>query len=382
MERKHICLVTNYSNTTNYGALLQAYALNRIINRMGYVAKDLYYVQSISNKREKIIARLLKCDFKSIFNQIKSRVDKARVKEQLDKRKLIMDGFRLSIPHTEKCSKDELKKISNEFDVFICGSDQIFRPNRNTGELEEHYWLGMVSDRCVKASYAASMGIESYSPDIEKKASEYLSSFHRISMREAGATEYIKKITGRQDIITAIDPVFLLTQEEWIDLSRPYNIEERYILVYMIHGTEKLFKSIKQFAAENQLKIITFPSMSYKRKSYEVNFADIEILDADPFQFIDLIYNAEYIFTDSFHGTAFSLILHKQSFVSKANEIAFSRIANILSITHAKELIIPAEGLTADKYKIKPEVDWTIVDKCIEDERNKSVKYLKEVIEL
>ena len=191
----------------------------------------------------------------------------------------------------------------------------------------------------------------------------------------------MKKITGRQDIITSIDPVFLLTQAEWLKLSKPYNIGEQYIFVYMIHGTEKLFRSIKQFSSENQLKIITFPSMSYKRKKYEIGFADIEIFDADPLQFISLINNAEYIFTDSFHGTAFSLILHKQAFVSKANEIAFSRIKNIISIMNAEKMIIPSEGLNSESYIVKPELDWKKVDLAIKEQRVLSIKYLREVIE-
>ena len=201
-------------------------------------------------------------------------------------------------------------------------------------------------------------------------------------MREESSAEYIRQITGREDVIVSVDPVFLIKRDDWISKLKPYEIEGKYILVYMIHGTERLFKSIKDFATENKLKIITFPSMSYKRKKYEVGFADIEILDADPFQFINLINNAEYLFTDSFHGTAFSLILHKQAFISSANEIAFSRIENILRITQAEKMIIPSNGLTPEYYIKKPEIDWNKVDIAIEKQRALSINYLHEVIEL
>ena len=381
MDKKRICIVTNYSSTTNFGALLQAYALNSVITHMGYVAEDLYISSSLKFTKRKLIYQITHLQFRELKNEILDRIQKYRVRSHLKARKNAMDEFRFSIPHSEKYTKDNLEGLQEKYNVFICGSDQIFRPNKRTGELERHFFLEMVNNGAVKASYAASMGIESYDFNVENQAAEYLASFNKISMREASATEYMKKITGRQDIITSIDPVFLLTQEEWLKLSKPYNIGEQYIFVYMIHGTEKLFSSIKQFSSENRLKIITFPSMSYKRKKYEIGFADIEIFDADPLQFISLINNAEYIFTDSFHGTAFSLILHKQAFVSKANEIAFSRIKNIISIMNAEKMIIPSEGLNSESYIVKPELDWKKVDLAIKEQRVQSIKYLREVIE-
>ena len=348
---------------------------------MGYSPEDLFVVGNASSRKKKLLQQLKALQFKAIKNEIKSNVQKHQAKDQLDARKKAMDEFRFSIPHTRKYIRGDLTGLENEYDVFICGSDQIFRPNRLTGELEDHLFLGMVNNGSVKASYAASIGIEAYDEESERRAAEYLSSFSSISMRESSAAEYIKKITGRDDVVTSVDPVFLLDREKWLQLSKPYTIDGQYILVYMIHGTEKLFQSIKEFAKKTGLKIITFPSMSYKLKPYEKNFADIEILDADPLQFIRLLNNAEYIFTDSFHGTAFSLILHKASFVSRANEIAFSRIKNILSMTGAEKMIIPSDGLSIELYEQKPEIDWSAVDSVIKREQDASFEYLKGVIE-
>ena len=382
MNEKRICIVTNYGTTTNYGALLQAYALNQVINNMGYHPQNLYIENDSKSKGKKLLRQLTHFQFKEIKNEISNRIQRNKVKNHLDTRKKVMDEFRFNIPHTEKYSRDNLKSLQQAYDVFICGSDQIFRPNKLTGELEEHFFLGMVTDNSVKASYAASIGIASYDNKNEKKASGYLSSFDKISIREKKSADYIRQITGRDDIIASIDPVFLIKREEWLNNSKPYDINEKYILVYMIHGTELLYKSIKDFSAKSGLKIVTFPSMSYKRKSYEKNFADVEILDAAPFQFISLINNAQYIFTDSFHGTAFSLILHKPAFVSTANEVAFTRIENILNITQTLNLIIPSEGLAPDKYFDKPEIDWKSVDNAISEERAQSLNYLQEVINL
>ena len=381
MYDKRVCIVTNYSTTTNFGALLQAYALNKTVNDMGYKAEDLYVVGDYSSKKKKLIRQISQFKFKEIKNEVVGRIQKYRVRDTLNARKKAMDEFRFSIPHTEKFSKDSLDKLQDKYDVFICGSDQVFRPNKQSGELDDSFFLRMIDKGATKASYAASMGIQSYEPDTEKKAAVYLSSFDRISMREESSAEYIGRITGRNDVIVSVDPVFLIKREDWISRSKPYIIDGKYILVYMIHGTEKLYKTIKEFSRSRGLKIITFPSMSYKKKKYETNFADKEILDADPLQFISLLNNAEYIFTDSFHGTALSLILHKEAFVSKANEIAFSRIDNILKLTDAYDLVIPSEGLTPQSYVNKPEINWERADAAIEEQRKKSFSYLKEVIE-
>lgn len=381
MIKKRVCIVTNYSNTTNYGALLQAYALNRIINEMGYPAEDLYYIQKSHDKRKKIKQQIIEGDFKSIINQIRSRVERIRVLQQLSERKTIMDNFRLSIPHTRLYDTESLKTVCREYDVFISGSDQIFRPNRNSGKLEEHYWLSMVDSSCVKASYAASIGIGGYDKGTELIAAEYLKSFDYISLREEEATDYIKQITGREDITTSVDPVFLLGRDDWLQIAKPYEINCKYVLVYMIHGTRELYKSIKDFSVRNNLKIINFPSMSYKFKDYEKGFGDINISNASPNQFIYLIENATYFFTDSFHGTAFSIILHKSAFISKANEVAFSRINHIVNLFGVENLIIPSNGKIEEKPLVEKKIDWSCVDRLIDKERENSLRYLRSVIE-
>ena len=381
MTDKKICIVTNYSTTTNYGALLQAYALNKTITQMGYNPEDLYVVGNYASRGKKLFKQLTHFQFQEIANEIINHIQQYRARKHLKARKEIIDQFRFRIPHTHKYSKDKLQDLQDQYDVFICGSDQIFRPNKLTGELEGYYFLDMVENGAVKASYAASMGINSYDMQREQMEALYLSSFDKISVREANSAEYIKRITGRNDIVVSVDPVFLINRDEWIKCSKLYDIDGQYLLVYMIHGTEKLYKSIKEFAEKKNLKIITFPSMSYKLKTYEKNFADKEILDADPLHFITLILNASYFFTDSFHGTALSLILHKEAFVSKANEIAFSRIESILTLVHAESMIIPSAGRPPDLYNDKPKVDWDIVDNVILDQREKSIRYLQSVVE-
>ena len=375
-----VCIVTNYATTTNFGALLQAYALNRVVNALGYPAETLFVTGSYGSKRNKLLRQLRAGQFTEVKNETLSYLRRLRVRGQLEARKQAMEAFRNSIPHTKKYNKEDLDDLQNHYDVFLCGSDQIFRPDKNTGEPEPYYFLDMVKNGRVKASYAASMGIAAYTPETEEKVAGLLASFDFVSMREKSAADYIAKITGRNDVVSSVDPVFLLGRDEWESLITPYDADGKYILVYMIHGTEKLYRSIRAFAQKTGLKILSFPSMSYRYKPYEKGFADREILDADPPRFLDLIRRSAYFFTDSFHGTALSLILHKEAFVSRANGIAFSRIAGILELFGLASLVIPEDGQEPEFYTKERSVDWESVEKKIQEQRMASEQYLLNVM--
>lgn len=400
MAAKKVCIVTNYSSTTNYGALLQAYALNKTINAMGYEAVDLFWNANPEMRKTKLLNQIRHFEMGKLVKELSASIKKRRVKTQLDERKRVMDEFRFSIPHTKAYTKGIYEGLNAEYDVFICGSDQIFRPSRFTGLLDETYWLKMVTGDALKASYAASIGLQSFPDELLEEVKENLSSFNYISMREEEAAKYISSLTGREDVSWVVDPVFLVHRKSWMDIMEPYPvlsepgdddrikvdsastcIDDAYILVYMIHGTEKLLDSITKFANEKGLKIVTFPSMAYAYKKYEENFGDIKVTNAGPKQFLWLINNAAYIFTDSFHGSALSMILHKSAFISRANEIAFSRIENIVKMTGLEKLVIPADGLDVSEYDRNYSIDWEAVDAAIEKERIRSIGYLQMCIE-
>ena len=376
-----MCIVTNYSTTTNYGAILQAYALNRVISDMGMSPENLYVVGDRADKKRKLKKQIKGLEAARLISEVKSSISRYRVRQQLEARKRAFEEFRFSIPHTERYLKSSLDSLQDRYDIFISGSDQVFRPNRYTGEPERHYFLSMVDQgRAVKASYAASMGIAAYDTGTALEVKELLSTFDYISVREKGARDYLRYLTGREDIVCSLDPVFLMERERWEEISRPYPVSGPYILVYMIHGTEKLLGSIKEFSRLKGLRVVTFPSMSYVYKRYEKDFGDICVTDADPGQFINLIKNAEYVFTDSFHGTAFSLIFNKRAFVSKANEIAFSRIENILELWGTEDMVIPPEGLKSKDYDKDYGTDRDPAGMRIMPHRRASMEYLEKVL--
>lgn len=375
-----VCIVTNYRNTGNYGALLQAYALNKKINSMGFYCETLNFSVNEQNgsKMVRYLNRIYKGQIDCLLNDLKRDFCKALVRKKIRIRRRSLDKFKESIPHTKYYSSDELQEVNGLYDCYICGSDQIWRPTFEEN-LVGIYWLDVINGNCVKASYAASMGVDELPASLQSDASRYLQSFDYISVREEKAKEYLTKITNKK-IEVSIDPVFLLTRMEWEEIVRRPNITESYIFVYMIHGSKTLFESIAQYARLRKLKIVTFPYMAYYFRMTELHFGDIRVFDADPSDFLGYIVGADCIFTDSFHATAFSIIFHKNFFVSSANVKAFSRISNLLSLSGLEDRCIPAEGLDPENYISRSQTNWNEVEHKLDLTVSDSQDYLNRVL--
>lgn len=375
-----VCIVTNYRNTGNYGAVLQAYALNKKICDMGFVCETLNFSVREQNgsKKTRYLNRIKKGEFKCLVNDAKRDFCKIFVSNKIKIRRRALDRFKESIPHTRYYSVNEIQDINGLYDCFICGSDQIWRPTFE-GNLVGIYWLDAVTGNCVKASYAASMGVASLPEAVENDAKKFLQSFDHVSVREIAAKEYLSKIIDKK-IDVSIDPVFLLKRIEWEKIIKRPNLTDPYVFVYMIHGSKALLRSITDYARVNKLKIVTFPYMAYYFRMSELHFGDVKIFDAEPSDFLGYIKEAQCVFTDSFHATAFSVMFHKNFFVSSANEKAFSRIENLLTTAGLNEQSISTEGLAPEDYINKTQVDWQEVDKKLGVAVSDSQDYLNTIL--
>ncbi len=312
-----------FFSANNYGAVLQAYALQKKLTSENIECECIDYkcdaIEKMHQPRKIDIKYGLIGNAKIIVSNI---LNGPRLKA--------FAPFRENISHSKPYTKATIAQANNVYDAFITGSDQVFSLDL-TGS-DTAYFLDFVADGKRKISYAASMGryLEEYK-DIYK---EQLGSFDLLSFREKAIADKIKSeidIEGQ----TIPDPVFLLTGEEWkksLNISQKSN--ERYIFVYALFGSKTLLQAAQRLAREKncRLYIVT------KLNKLSVN-ADKIIRDASPERFIELIANAEYVLTDSFHGTAFSLILKKQ-FYTVLPPKAPERITDLLSSDELKARII------------------------------------------
>lgn len=371
---KKICIVTNYRKTGNYGALLQAYALNKYFTSLNYYCRTLNY-EPIYDKKKIIYKNL--CKPIVFFDYIMNRILRFGVCNIILNRKKVLNYFRDNlIPHTCQCSQYDAAKIADIFDILICGSDQIWRPGQFTNEFDNVMWLNIFSNKKVKISYAASIGIKHFDAARLEYARVSLQSFQAISVREDSAVDLLQPLCNGKKIEKVLDPVFLLEKKIWDNFSKQSKETDKYILIYFINPDICAYYRIKKLAREKSLRIIYFPYMAYKFNLPDYLLKENKILSATPQEFIGYIKSAEYIFTDSFHMCAFSIIMHKNFFVCITNHA--TRLESLLNLTGLEGQIVKKNDILREE-KISDQ-QWKNIDGVLKVSREKSIKFLENAL--
>ena len=353
---KKIGIITYYYNSRNYGGLLQSYALEHYLIDLGYDAKQICvsYIKrdkSIQKKRLKsifeeegfinLVIRIFKNIIKrinNIFNRTLGKIFNAD--SHINSREESVKHFRDDlILHTDDIYDQSTINNCKEFDVYICGSDQVWRGINRYDDLNPAYWLTFVESNKSKISYAASISLPNIPRGAELKVKKALLDFDAISVREKSDKEILQKILDRS-VDWVVDPTMLLSKKEWNKLC-VYNKykEQNYIFAYFLGGNTGIRKWVMKFAKKNDLQVITIPYLLDTFRISDVRFGDIRLSSVSPQLWLTLIKDAKYVFTDSFHGTVFSLLFHKQFFTfcrdsNKSKSSGNSRIYSLFSMQY------------------------------------------------
>jgi hypothetical protein len=338
---KKIGILSLYYNSCNYGAVLQAYALCRVLNKMGFDAEQVQVKRvfhSIPHKRTIHDYLNIKKYIQKINIMIRPYVIKLYERLHHDEWKVRRESvkrFRDSIPHSTKVyTDDDISETVDCYDIFITGSDQVWGITQFTSP----YLLNFVPTNKVKLSYAASMGYSKIDDKTKEIYRETLKSYTAISVREKDAVDMLVPLTD-VPVVQCVDPTLLLDKDEWDDIASDRKIKEPYLLCYFLGEDKKLRKLAKQYANERGLKIVTFPHYPFAHHKSDVGFGDYKIYKADPSDFVTYIKFADYIFTNSFHGTVFSLIYNKKFVVfnRKGEERMISRIYSLMDMFNTED---------------------------------------------
>lgn len=326
---KKIGIFTYMQN--NYGAVLQAYALQHYIR--SHSDHDVETINFTTPEHEKgnkviqipegnifyrVVFLLLQLFY---YPSLKRRSDRI-----VDFKKQYM---KFSDRHSEMA---ELLSNPPQKDIYISGSDQVFNPN---GKYYPIYYLGFEKGVGKKIAYAPSFGISQFDNKIREKISKYLYDFDALSCREQVGAEFISSIV-KETVPTVVDPTMLLSKQEWQDIAVKPQIRSKYIFIYDLNGAEKLVAIAKKIQSKTQLPIVCLT-----RKVQKFYRIDKQIYDAGPAEFIGWIANAEYIVTDSFHGTVFSTIFKRNFYSYIATPSTASRIQTLLSSLNLNDRLIP-----------------------------------------
>ena len=254
-------------------------------------------------------------------------------------------------------SFEELKASPPKADGIIAGSDQIWNYNLHK---DDTYYIGFATDNCFKASYAASVAQDIIPENLKIKYKHKLRDFKKIAVREKTA-EYLLKDLGFKNVSTVLDPVFLLSAQEWINnIADPSFIETGYVLMYAFNCTKEISDYARDLAKKMNKKLYIINTMV---KDYRFR-CNRHFWNCSPNRFVSLFKNADIVVTNSFHGLSFSVIFKKQIHVFSKYTGGNSRLFDLmkeLNLSNCKDGIL---------------INYDEVCKILDDK----VKYSKSVI--
>ena len=261
----------------------------------------------------------------------------------------------------EKCPKA---------DYYVTGSDQSWNFKYNEG-YDGHYFFENIEGK--KIAYATSIGNTELSEEEKDCFKKHLPDYKALSVREASAQRLLNGLGF--DAEHLIDPTFMLNKREWNTYMSKRLEDGKYILVYLpynIVDKKLIYSSVRKIAEEWDLKVVTLTT-SYKREM----LADKTYRFANPGDFLSLMNYADYVVTNSFHGTAFSLNLNKQFWVYMPSGFS-TRITSLLVLCGQERRLLTD---VIDEKQIKETIDYEEVNIVLKRERNKAMIFLKRAID-
>lgn len=301
MENNKIGIIT-YHFAANYGAVLQCYALNQCLKMQGFDSSVINYItdkQSNNNSLYRSINHF--ADLKKNLMLLPFHILRKRRMERFNQ--FLESCLKINIDIRLKSLSELQSHIEQcEYKYVVSGSDQVWNPE--ILDFDDAFFYPFNS-KARKVGYAISTGGAKVSSLVS--FTEYIESFSQITVREKSTAEILHLITSKT-LTEVCDPVFLLPKEQWITLANQ-RVEHNYLLCYFIKTNEidKKIDIAKEIAKKRNLKLIILSARITK-----YNFIEKVYSDCGPKEFLSFFYNADYICTDSFHGTAFSLIFNKQ----------------------------------------------------------------------
>ncbi len=304
-----IGIITIHKSTVNAGASLQCYALWRYLREKSCDVEviDLLresahksYKRSKGDKKLSIAVRFRK-GIKSLVFLLLGLNKRFKVRRRL------FDKFNNKITYSQEFSNiDALYANPPKYDIYISGSDQIWNPLMRFSN--KPYLLDFAAEGSKRVAYASSFSIDSLPLDVKPLYKELLERYDSISVRENSGESIVEELLS-ESCPVVLDPTFLLTKEQWLDLANSSaDIKEPYLLVYTLHYDSKIIEMSSIIAKEKGWKLVLTISSERKIRDSRI---DEQVFDVGPSQWISLISGAEMVMTNSFHGTVFSMILAK-----------------------------------------------------------------------
>lgn len=363
----------------NYGATLQAYALYKFLTLQGFDCEliDLHrseFEDYVPSKRflccrPRKVSRYEK--FKNVIKKIigyKTRIINTKNKysvEAAPKFAAFNSEIKLSKPYK---GIDQLYSDPPIYDVYITGSDQVWNPSQHY--CIEPYFLTFAPATARKISYAASIGISDIRENEKVLFAKWLSGYDAISVREKQAKAILTSIIGKA-ITQVSDPTFLLDREHWKSIA-VYPSAKNYILIFMLGFNQRMVEYGKRLSQESRKKLFVLAQVQDQSVAVGYN----PIVDAGPKEWLGYIANASLVLTDSFHCTAFSIIMGTENFYSIIEDDRGSRITDLLDTFGLTDHLLNPTLTNSYEELCKKRIDKESINISFTREQNFSRNFL------
>lgn len=367
-------ITTSYAN--NYGALLQTYALQRFLNEnLSQDALALEYLPPWNRHPWRVLAKpgtfksflvniYTLVHFKNFINMGKRAKANRKFREQF-----------IKLSDQQFFSEEDLQACKDQCDCVICGSDQIWNIDMRADKMPHPvFFLQFAKNwsNVRKVAYAPSVA-DPIPEGAKETLKEYLGIFDALSVREISDVAPLQMLTEKK-VHHVLDPVFLLSQKQWSDIASPSPVKEKYILCY--------FLSYGSFSDKvvNKLRELTgYKVVNLNINQYDKFHSDKVIWDAGAQDFVGLIKNAEFVCTNSFHCTAFSIIFRK-NFVVVNKGWASSRMQSLQTVFGLDNRFVSEQWVDTATAEML-QVDYSLMEERIQKKINESIEYLKEALD-
>lgn len=335
----------------NFGETLQAVALNKVISKLGYVCITASYENQKNNYNWWFKSHIRKYGIRGL------KFELFRIKN-------------IKYPVWRSDKKEEFQQLLEDANAVVCGSDCVWYEK----DYNSIFFLNFPKIKIPKIAYAPSLRDDIVSdPIYNNKVARWTKDFSSLSTREKAGSKIIEEISGKK-VETVLDPTFLISEKEWSRMSSRRLIKKSYVVMYIIGKSmcmESIISQIESVYPGRKMIWITMEN----NDGYPVGNG---ILNIGPAEFISLIRYADAVVTDSFHGTAFSIIFEKQFYAIKRiidEKDVYDhdcRIKNILEILGINNYFFSNAKIDiANRW-----IDYSCIKKKLISEKKKSIRYL------
>lgn len=355
--------IITFHRAHNYGAVLQAYALQKAIKKLGYnvgfVDKQNVNIRNAYRLYPRLSISKLSIELRKLAHLI---LDYKRKKSRYH-------AFEYFI--SKNLNLFEVNNVKGDFDTLVLGSDQIWNFEYTSGFDDLYFGVDSCFNSSKIVSYAASMGHSKLTDELNKQLKNNLLRLNAIGVREDSLKEYIESNLSLDSEVN-LDPTLLLEKDDWLEICDDEIEKEPYLLVYEVQENALTSSVVKFISKQLGLKVITLCARTDFRTPKD------HISNASPYEYVSLFRNAAYVVTTSFHGTVFSIINNVPFTTIGFNNEIDIRSKSILSKLGVLDRMISQENEISG---ISFDMDFNKVNEDLLLLKEKSIGYLKNAIE-